>query len=319
MSKERQVLSEKLVTIYGEMSVPDWTDDLIVRTLRAHGEWAFSEQLLLGSLLRHSDRLWDVGAFLGTCGLGVAQNGAATPASLVAVEPGPALQPHLQANLERNAPCPFRIAPFAAAAGSTSLRPRNDSGAGNAGAITYEMAEGDELAVIGRSLQDLRAEYDDYDVLKLDIEGMENDAIRGDIDYILQHRPVVWAECNETPSSILLLEALCWIGYEPLYVAFPAFRSDNFNKSPYIIFPMAYEAALLAAPLDRMQAFVGRVQGEDIITRPVKTSFDLRKALWATPRWSLPDWTSLSRPELIALMGRQMRKQELVDFLADQV
>ena len=45
-------------------------------------------------------------------------------------------------------------------------------------------AENQAGDVISRTLQDLRAEYGDYDVLKLDIEEMENDAIRSDIDYI---------------------------------------------------------------------------------------------------------------------------------------
>jgi FkbM family methyltransferase len=285
-----------------------------------HGEWAFAEQLLISRLILADDVVWDVGAFLGTFGIGVTRLSETAPAKLVAVEPSAALYPHLLANLERNAPCPFQIAPFAAGATSGRLRPCSGTGEGNAGAIAYEAAtdgteaEGD---VICKSLQDLRAEYGDYDVLKLDIEGMENDAIRGDIDYILNHRPVIWAECNESLSSILLLEALIWLKYEPVYVAFPAFRRQNFNGSTEAIYPMAYEAVLLAAPPKRLTSFHAEVPGEDIIVRPVKTSFDLRRALWNTPRWSMPEWAELSKPELVARLGRNQRQEELVAFLAD--
>lgn len=45
-------------TVYGELSAPDWEQDLIVRSLRLYGEWAFAEQQLLAPLLRGTDRFW---------------------------------------------------------------------------------------------------------------------------------------------------------------------------------------------------------------------------------------------------------------------
>jgi FkbM family methyltransferase len=302
-------------TFYGPLSLPDWNDDLIVRTLRAHGEWSLAEQILLAPLLRPQDAVWDVGGFLGTFGIGLAQLAEAPPARLVTVEPNPDLLPYLRANLERNAPCPHAIATFAIARTTGHLRRRAESEAANAGAIAYEDSCAVDGGVESRSLEDLRGEFGHYDVLKLDVEGMENEAIRGDIDYILKRRPVIWAECNESSSHILLLEALCWLKYEPLYVAFPAFRRQNFRHSGEKIFPMAYEAALLAAPADRLASFTGRVANEEIIVRPVSTSYDLRQALWATPRWSMPQWVDLSRVELVALLGRQQRNEDFGSFL----
>lgn len=296
------------------LTVPEWKDDLVVKTLRMYGEWAFSEQLLLAPMLRSEDNFWDVGAFLGTFGLGVAQLAQKPPAELVSVEPGHELQPFLKENLKANAPCRSRIAPFAVGQSTGWLKPQGDAGT-NAGGIAYENSETSEGAVPCRPLEDLRAEFGDYDVLKLDVEGMENAAIRGDIEFIKEHRPVIWAECNEHTSSVLLLEALVWLGYEPLYVAFPSFRSQNFNKSQERIYPMAYEAVLLAAMPDRIADFTGKVEGEDVIVRPVTTSYDLRRALWSTPRWSIPEWADMTRPELIALLGRLEQKQELSEFL----
>ena len=55
-------------TIYGKMAVPDWPDDLIVRSLDSLGEWAYLEQQILAQLVRTDDVLWDGGAFLGTFG-----------------------------------------------------------------------------------------------------------------------------------------------------------------------------------------------------------------------------------------------------------
>ena len=301
------------------MTVPDWPDDLIVRTLRAYGEWSLAEQMLLSPMLRQTDALWDVGAFLGTFGLGVAQLASKPPRRIVVLEPSTILLPYLQDNLTRNAPCPFLIAPYAVGQEVARLRLRADQDDRNAGAQSYETANAAEEGLLGRSLRDLRAEYGDYDVLKLDIEGMENEAILGDIDYVQRSSPLIWAECNEHEASIALLESLVWLKYQPLYVAFPFFRKENTNRSSERIFPMAYEAALLAAPLDRLADFVGKVDGEEIIVRPVTTPDDLRQALWSTPRWAAPEWIELSREELIGLLGHQTLYGDLTKFLIDDV
>lgn len=302
-------------TIYGQLTTPDWPDDLIVRTLVTYGEWSLAEQMLLAPMVRGDDCFWDVGAFLGTFGLGVSHLAAQPPRDLVVVEPSSVLQHHLRENLTRNAPCPFQIAPFAVANHVGLLSPREDQSPLNAGGVKYEHAVGIEATVACRPLKDLRAEYGDYDVLKLDIEGMENEAILSDREYIQTKRPIIWAECNEDTSSIDLLETLIELNYNPIYVAFPFFRKNNYNATSARIFPMAYEAVLLAAPPDRLADFTGKVDGEEIIVRPVNNADELRQALWSTPRWALSDWVCLSKAELIARLGRASQSQLFETFL----
>ncbi len=321
MKDEIKMKTRKIVsTAYGCLKMPSWDDDLIVRSLELYGEWSYVEQQLISSMIRPTDTIWDIGAFLGTFGLGVSQLSRQSPAKIIAFEPNPALFDCLQANLHENAPCPFEVVPFAVAQSSRLLRPCKDFTDSNAGAIAYEDAESaDNNVLVAKSLYDLRQDFGNYSVLKLDVEGMEAEAIRGDYDFIMSSRPVVWAECNESLNSIQLLEALVSLKYEPLYVAFPAFRRNNFSGSNVKMFPMAYEAVLLAAPADRISEFKWMVEGEDIIVRPVTTSFDLRRALWYTPRWALDEWVELSRAELVALIGRRMRNEELVAFLNDRL
>jgi FkbM family methyltransferase len=315
-------------TIYGDIEAPNWDDDLIVRSLSIFGEWSYCEQLILSQIIRANDAIWDGGAFLGTFGIGVARLACALghpPSRLVAVEPSRILDPYLRANLTRNAPCPFDVASAAISKETSFLCPDDtdkeqpDLVDQNHGALSYRYVEeaGKAGAVQGLPLMELRRLYGDYDVIKLDIEGMESDALIGDAAYISARQPVIWAECNEAENSIHLLEVMVSLGYQPQYVAFPAFRADNFRGSGQRFFPMAFEAALLAAPVDRMPMILSSKIEEEIIHRAVSTAWDLRQAMWATPRWALEEWADLSRPELVALLGRLYRGEVLERFLTD--
>ncbi|MCU0906648.1 MAG: FkbM family methyltransferase [Rhodobacteraceae bacterium] len=321
-AKDRDARMPELDTIYGRIAAPDWPDDIILRSLAELGEWSFVEQQILARLVRAGDVLWDGGAFLGTFGIGVAQIAAAagTPLSrLVAIEPGADLRPFVTANLDRNAPCDSLLIPSALGATEGRLLPMATE-AGNHGALAYGTVGAETTADAGvdcQPLWQLRARHGDYTVLKLDVEGMEIEALKGDFDHIRDHKPVIWAECNESLSSLLLLEGMVAAGYAPRYIAFPAFRRANFRAEARLPYLMAYEAALLAAPPDRMALLDVSDLGEEIIVRPVTSAWDLRQALWATPRWADPAWANASRAELVALLGRMSRGEDLGRFLND--
>lgn len=297
--------------------MPPWPDDLIVRTLRAHGEWGAAETELLAPVLPDNPVVWDLGAFLGTFSLGL---GRLRPlARVLAVEANPDLIPSLGRNLDRLLSCPAWVVPAGVGGQSGWLVPRaRDDTDTNRGAQDYDLITGPKRprgAVPCYNLPDLRAEYADYDVIKLDLEGLEQQVLDSDRAYITARKPVIWTECNETPASLELLKTLTSMGYEPMYLAFPAFRRANFNRATDLIFPLAYEAGLLAAPPDRLARLTGLVTGEDIIMRPVPTPQDLRRALFDTPRWGMADWDKMSRPELIARLGRLHKGTTLPTFL----
>jgi FkbM family methyltransferase len=302
-------------TLYGDLSVPDWPDDLIVRALQLHGEWAETEVRLLAQIMPQQANFWDVGAFLGTFSIGVARHCAL--ASVLAVEANPTLGASLVQNLSLNLKVPAQIVNAGVGPKEGWLTPQCDPVlVSNHGSQAYDFSDRQTPnAIRCQSLRQLRHLYGDYDAIKLDIEGMERDVLLNDQDYIIQHQPVIWVECNETLASLDLFAALKWMGYAPLYLAFPAFRRGNHFVSTDLIYPMAYEAALLAAPSSLLETFAPDIAGEDVICRPISTGFDLRKALYDTPRWSQPDWVDMSRAELIARMGRMTRSSALKDFL----
>ncbi|MGR3710345.1 MAG: FkbM family methyltransferase [Alterinioella nitratireducens] len=312
-------------TVFGPLVLPGGVaqDDLISRCLRLHGEWAWTEVDLAARLLRKGDRIWDVGAFLGTFGLGltqIAEAAGAPAAALLAVEAHPPLVPLLTANLATNAPpCPHTIIHAAAGEADGTARAAPADGA-NLGATRFEPSP-DAAADAGletvpcHSLQTLRARHGDYDVLKLDIEGMEVQALRGDFAYLKARQPVIWAECNESRDSLRIQGVLQSAGYEVLYLAFPAFREDNFNASPERIFPVAYEAALVAAPPERLAPLLALGAREDLLLVRITSGNDLRRALWNTPRWGRAEWAGMTRPELLARLTRLQLRQDIGSFL----
>lgn len=315
-SETQDDLPDTVPSLYGPLALPPWPEDLIVRTLRAHGEWGAAEVELLAPVLPERAVLWDLGAFLGTFSLGLAQR--APLSRVLALEANPALAPYLTRNLTRNLPCPAQIvsAGVGGQDGWLVARARADHDT-NHGAQDYDLITADppEHAIPCHSLATLRAIHGDYDMLKLDLEGLEGRVLESDRAYLTARRPVIWCECNESPASLKLFRLLSDLGYATTYLAFPAFRQANFNGAEDLIYPMAYEAGLLSAPADRLAHLTGVVAGEDILMRPLQSPMDLRRALYDTPRWGQRDWAQMSRPELIARLGRLAKNQPLKTFL----
>lgn len=307
--------SMKAETIYGSLLMPLAPKDLISRALIQLGEWGYAEPLLLAALVRPGDHLFDVGAYLGTFSLGLA--GVAPLGQLTAIEANPAISSLLAENLRLNSPCRARVATVAVAREEGWVQVAVADG-DNLGATRFRLAGAGVAALPARSLRQLRDEHGNYDILKLDIEGFEKEALLGDADYIREARPVIFAECNEDAASLGILEALVWLGYAPVYLAYPAFRRDNYKGCSNHFYPIAYEAALLAAAPDRLAHLHASLPGEDIIIRPVDTADALRHALWDTPRWGNVEWFSLSRAELMARLGRCERGEAFASFLQPQ-
>ena len=306
----------ELDTFYGPFDVPDWSDDLIIDTLRSDGEWAVRESRIVAHLLPDGAVLWDCGAFLGTFTLGVARHSVL--ASAVTIEANADLIPHLASNISRLAACPSVVVHAAIAAKSAVLCLRADGDASNnQGAQAYDYAPHYTTgAVVSQTLRKLRAQHGDYTALKLDVEGMEVEALKGDYAFIAETSPILWVECNESLQSLQILSAMKSLGYNPVYIAFPAFRRDNFLGATDVRYPLAYEAALFAAPENVLTSIDWQSDVfSDVIVRPVGSHVELRKALFDTPRWGQLDWEALSRAELLGRLTRTVRGQTLTDFL----
>lgn len=301
------------------MALPDAQTDVIGRHLFRYGEWGWDEvHFVAATLPLHGARVLDVGAFVGTFGLGLALQ--RDLGAVCFVEANGAVAPLLAGNVERNCRAPATVIEALVDRPGAEPRPGRCAG-GNLGAVSFARHAS---ATPGSSrvpapdrvvtMAELRAEHGELDLIKLDVEGMELDLLRSDQAHLKSGRSALWIECNEDPRSLAVAELLLRWGLPVYYFAFPAHNPDNLRGDPEPIFPVAYEAGLLAAPRSP-PVLDDRLAAHRCVLRPIRSSDDLRAALWLTPRWGRPEWAGAEAQEVAALAGHLLRADNYDEYL----
>jgi len=318
MTSAHNMINKSIDSIYGTIKLPSSPTDLIRKTLESHGEWSYLEPLILNSLLLDNDRIYDIGAYIGTFGLGLDK--ICNLKKIISVEPNHSSWKILTENLKNNCRAPFKTINC-----SVGLEPGKATeffhSDNNLGARSYKIENTtseknhNNNTVNQFTILQLREQYGSYDLLKLDVEGAEYEALRGDAVWIKNNKPIIWTECNEAPSAQKLLQFYLWAELSPIYVTYPAFRKHNYKNAASTPYPIAYEAAILGGGKERLELFSTQNLDEEIICTPINSYESLRKAMWLTPRWGKKEWTALSNAELIALVGRLSLQQDYSTFL----
>jgi FkbM family methyltransferase len=318
-------LSE-IATRYGILAVPDDGSDIIVRHLTRYGEWAWNEVCFIASVLpMEGARVLDVGGFVGTFGIGLSQ--LRNLRSLCFVEANANAARLLEQNVaqiflkkgKKDSGLSPVVVEAMVAAPDTPLLPGYAS-PNNLGATSF-LPSGDGKEIVTApppkrsvTLAALQAEHGDFDLIKLDAEGMELDILRSDTQVLSQGKGTLWIECNEDPRSLELMDYLISRSLDIYYFAFPAHNPENMHHDSTPIFPFAYEAGLLVAP--KMPPMLdARLQAQGCILRSVVSVQDLKDALWRTPRWGRREWTGATPEEIVALAGRSLQGESYEKYL----
>jgi FkbM family methyltransferase len=257
-------------------------------------------------------RIADIGALLGTFGLGVALQRRL--GFLCLVEANSAVAPLLARNAERNHLAPTTV-PEALVGWPGLNAAEGRSRPGNLGSMSFAgrgsmLNGGSSVAPPCNilTLTELLEKHGPFDLVKLDVEGMEHDILRGDEEFLSRGDTSIWVECNEKHLSLKNAEPMLRWGLELSYFAFPAHNPDNLNRDPIPIFPCAYEAGLLAAPRVRPK-LDAELQSHGCILRSIQSVDDLKDALWRTPRWGMSEWHGAATSEVTALAGHMLRNE----------
>jgi len=301
-------------TRYGSrFSIPKGSEeDLISKFILRYGEWAWDEVRFAASLVPTNGRVIDGGAYLGTFGLGLMLRKQLSRICFIEASKGAARL--LKMNVESNANCEFFIE-CKILAGRNKFSKIGFASAGNNGSTSFANdTKGTERVVSATrscTLLDLRKKYGRFDLIKLDIEGMERDVVFSDLFWIADKTNLL-LECTESVESLNLGRHLLQLGIPIHFFAFPSYNPSNFRKNHEPIFPYAYEASLVVGP--SRPRLRGALIKNRCILRKVNTLNDLKQALWETPRWGMAEWREMP-PSEAAVQGRYYLKQSFEGFL----
>lgn len=201
-------------------------DMYVGRSLLTYGEFSELESVVLRQLVRPGDTVVEVGANIGAHTVALAK--LAGPAGrLVAVEPQRVVHQMLCANLALNDITWVRCLHAAAGAAPGEIRVphidyRQTSNFGGVALGAY--TEGEPVPVLTVDALQLP----ELHLLKIDVEGMELDVLRGAAQTLVRCRPAVYVENDREDRSAALVAWLDAAGYAMYWHVTPLFNPDNY-------------------------------------------------------------------------------------------
>ncbi|MDP6474085.1 MAG: FkbM family methyltransferase [Alphaproteobacteria bacterium] len=202
------------------------SDIYIGRSLDLYGEYSYGEADLFERVLRPGMVAIDVGANIGCHTLAMARL-VGDKGAVIAFEPQRVVYQNLCANIALNAIANVHALNMGAGSGSgTAALPNIDYGAGgNFGGVTLIDAAANETVPI-TALDSMPLEA--CHLIKIDVEGMEYEVLRGAEDTIARHRPALYIENDHQENSARLITHLLAADYRLFWHRPPLYNPDNF-------------------------------------------------------------------------------------------
>jgi FkbM family methyltransferase len=227
---------------YGMMTYPPH-DRYVGRSLQVYGEYSDLELDFLRMLLRPGDLGLDVGANLGAITIGMAER--VGPSGMIhAFEPQREIFDILSANAHRYPNIIAHCAAVGAAPGAIRVPPRDYDSVGNFGGLALGGEQGEKIQLItidSLNLARLR-------LMKVDVEGMELEVLRGAAQTIQRCKPALFVENDRDEKSEALISFIFSLGYRLWWHLTPLYRPDNFKRNPEDVFGNVWSVNMLGFP-----------------------------------------------------------------------
>jgi FkbM family methyltransferase len=226
-------------------------DAYIGRSLDVYGEYCEGELDLFRQLLRPGDVAMDVGANIGAHTVGMARM-VQSAGAVVAFEPQRAIYDILCNNLHLNAITNVRALRQAAgsAPGVIRVPPLDYAQTDNFGGVALGGAAGEQVDVVtidSLGLPRLR-------ILKIDVEGMEWEAVTGARATIGRLQPALYLENDRRDQSPKLISLVFGLGYRLWWHITPRFNPKNFFRNPQNVFGHTLSINMIGFPRDNPPA-----------------------------------------------------------------
>ena len=225
-------------------------DAYIGRSLQIYGEYCEDDVRLFRKVVHPGHTALDIGANIGAHTVFLAKTVGAT-GRVIAIEPLRSNFQMLCANLVLNGidhAEPIRAA-VGREAGTVRVPRAGLMNVGNQGAFSLKdpSAEGTALEPVPMTTIDALS-LDACHFAKIDVEGMENDVIRGAAETLERHRPILYLENNRRNESPALIQSLFELDYCCFWHPTIYFSSDNYFGNEQNVFRKAVELNMVAVP-----------------------------------------------------------------------
>lgn len=206
-------------------------DDPIGACLHYYGEWAQQEFDLFENLLTAESNVLDVGANIGTHAVYFSKK--CNKGNVVAIEPQIYIFEMLAANILLNG-C-YNAVPIHAGASSkpgvakmVNFNPFVEHKV-NYGEfkINYNTDKGIDTDII---ILDKYASLNRFNLIKLDVEGLEVDVLEGARKILKEHKPFLYIEFNNKQGNDQLLNKIYELDYVPYWHIYTKHNPNNHNK-----------------------------------------------------------------------------------------
>ena len=222
--------------------------DLVIgRSLDAYGEYAEREMEVFEQVVREGSVALDVGANVGGHTVRLAQL-VGSEGIVIAFEPQRVTFQTLCANAALNGLLNVHCywAAVGAAPGRITLPALDYARPDNFGAVSLEAGRpesGTGESVEVRTIDGFGLSHCEF--MKIDVEGMELDVLRGATDTIRRCRPALYVENNQKDKSAALVGFLRSMGYRLYWHLAPFYNPANYYGNPENVIPLGVDRNML--------------------------------------------------------------------------
>jgi FkbM family methyltransferase len=237
-------------------------DQYVGRSLRKYGEFSPGESQLFRQIIHNGETIVEAGANFGAHTVELSRL-VGRAGTVHAFEPQRLVFQTLCANLALNS-CANVFAHQAAVGvevGEILVPAIPPERGANFGGVTLTGVTAGERVPL-RTIDGLGLAA--CHAMKVDVEGMEVEALRGAADTIRAHRPLLYVENDREARSPELIALLLSWNYDLYWHLPPLFDAGNFAADPENIFPGIVSINVLGVPTERGLT----VEGSTRITRP---------------------------------------------------
>lgn len=239
-------------------------DIYLGRSIAVYGEYSHFETEIFRIFAREGGTVLDIGANIGYHTLAMARF-VGPGGQVIAFEPQRIIFQLLCANMALNsiANVHCRHGAVGRELGTVTVpildygRNNNFGGLG----LGVDYARGEPVAVIPID----QLELPDCRFIKIDVEGMECEALQGAVETIRRCQPVLYVENDRRERSPELIHLLLSMDYRLFWHLPPLFNPDNFKGEARDIFPGLLSVNLLCLPKGLLQ---GPFKGFREVTHP---------------------------------------------------